>query len=191
MGRTGTIGRRALLTAGAAALAACSAPAEESAPKPLSAAERAARAELALRRRAVAASTALRERYDATLAAHPALTARLTPLRTSAEAHARALAEGLPEAEGGTRKKADGSAGRVTATPGGTPSATPPAPVPADQAAAVRELVAAARRTADAHGAALLDAPPEYARLLASVAAAAAAHAYLLTAADAPARSTR
>ncbi|WP_406863449.1 hypothetical protein ABZO31_24660 [Streptomyces sp. HUAS MG47] len=190
MGRTGMIGRRALLAAGAATLAACSAPAEEAAPKPLSAAERAARAELALRRRAVATSTALRDRYDAALTAHPALKARLTPLRTSAAAHAKALAEGLPEA-GGAQRATGGSAGRVTAAPSGTPSATPAAAVPADPAAAVRELAALARRTADAHGAALLDAPPEYARLLASVAAAAATHAYLLTAPDAPARSTR
>ncbi|MBT2442839.1 hypothetical protein J7E93_22580, partial [Streptomyces sp. ISL-36] len=53
--------------------------------------------------------------------------------------------------------------------------------VPADPAAALRELTAAVRRTADTHTAALLDAPPEYARLLASVAAATAVHAYLLT----------
>ncbi|MEU9995064.1 hypothetical protein AB0I01_06640, partial [Streptomyces sp. NPDC050848] len=38
-----------------------------------------------------------------------------------------------------------------------------------------------ARGTADAHAAALLGAAPEYARLLASVAASGAAHAYLLT----------
>ncbi|WP_418959438.1 hypothetical protein [Streptomyces tritici] len=183
MGRTVTIGRRALLAAGAATLAACSAPAEEGAPKRLSAAERAARAELALRRRAVAASTALRERYDATLTAHPALTDRLTPLRASAAAHVKALAEGLPaDPPGKTEKAAAGSAGQVTAPPA--------AAVTADPAAAVRELAGLARRTADAHGAALLDAPPEYARLLASVAAAAAAHAALLTAPE-PVRSTR
>ncbi|TDF46837.1 hypothetical protein E2C00_30450, partial [Streptomyces sp. WAC05374] len=54
-------------------------------------------------------------------------------------------------------------------------------PVPADPGVAVAELAVAARRTADAHAAALEAAPPEYARLLASVAAAGAAHAYLLT----------
>ncbi|WP_394342159.1 hypothetical protein [Streptomyces spongiicola] len=45
----------------------------------------------------------------------------------------------------------------------------------------MRELAAAERRTADGHAAALSAAPPEYARLLASVAAAGAVHAYLLT----------
>ncbi|MER7112758.1 hypothetical protein ABT360_34825, partial [Streptomyces sp. NPDC000229] len=58
--------------------------------------------------------------------------------------------------------------------------------VPADPGVAVAELAVAARRAADAHAAALLGAPPEYARLLASVAAAAAAHAYLLTSEGTP-----
>lgn len=50
-----------------------------------------------------------------------------------------------------------------------------------DAASAVKELAAAERRTADAHTRTLLTAPPELARLLASIAAAGAAHAYLLT----------
>jgi hypothetical protein len=58
--------------------------------------------------------------------------------------------------------------------------------VPADAGVAVAELAAVVRRTADAHAAALLTAPPEYARLLASVAAAGAAHAYLLTSEGTP-----
>ncbi|CAM5693250.1 hypothetical protein SCALM49S_02578 [Streptomyces californicus] len=45
----------------------------------------------------------------------------------------------------------------------------------------MKELATAERRRADAHAEALLEAGPELARLLASVAAAAAAHAYLLT----------
>ncbi|MGW1926601.1 hypothetical protein ACWCQ0_47515 [Streptomyces massasporeus] len=54
-------------------------------------------------------------------------------------------------------------------------------PVAADPGAALKELAAAERAASDAHTAALVTAPPEYARLLASVAAAGAAHAYLLT----------
>ncbi|TGY91096.1 hypothetical protein E5Z02_33570, partial [Streptomyces rhizosphaericola] len=50
-----------------------------------------------------------------------------------------------------------------------------------DRPTALRELAAAERRRADAHAEALLTAEPELARLLASVAAGAAAHAYLLT----------
>lgn len=51
----------------------------------------------------------------------------------------------------------------------------------ATPAAAVKELAAAERSAADAYTALLLKAPGELARLLASVAAACAAHAYLLT----------
>ncbi|MEU8531353.1 hypothetical protein AB0C77_38145 [Streptomyces sp. NPDC048629] len=192
MGRTGTIGRRALLAAGAVTLAGCSAPGGGGAKAP-SAAERAARAELALRHSAVAASTGLLERYDATRVAHPALAARLTPLRTSVAAHAAALGEGLP-APSAKASEPSKPSDEPSAAPSGKPSPASAtrvtAPVAADPAVALKDLAAAARRTADAHAAALLDAPPEYARLLASVAAAAAAHAYLLTA-PAPARSPR
>ncbi len=51
---------------------------------------------------------------------------------------------------------------------------------PADPAAALKGLAALASRTAGAHTEALAGAPAELARLLASVAAASAAHAYLL-----------
>lgn len=53
--------------------------------------------------------------------------------------------------------------------------------MPPDEKQARADLAAAERRTADARAAALVSAPPELARLLASVAAAGAAHAYLLT----------
>ncbi|MEV6247137.1 hypothetical protein AB0M38_13160 [Streptomyces sp. NPDC051742] len=174
-----TTGRRALLTAGVSAaatavLAGCTS--EAPGPRRPGAAEleaeRVARAEAALRLRSVTASRTLLERYDATLAAHPALAPRLTPLRRSVAAHAKALGEG-----GTTVRPA-------TATPSkSAPSKTASAPVPVtgDPLAALKELAAAERTAADAHTAALLTAPPEYARLLASVAAAGAAHAYLLT----------
>ncbi|MET9624271.1 hypothetical protein ABZZ37_26360 [Streptomyces sp. NPDC006464] len=195
MGRTGTVGRRALLLAGAATLGGCTTtPPRERAPEPPTAAERAARAEAELRRGSAAAGRTLLERYDAVLAAHPSLAARLTPLRTSAAAHAAALAEGTASpgarpAPSPTRSGPAASSATSPATPSSaaspapgatTVSPTPPA-VPADPAAALRQLAAEVRRTSDTHTAALLDAPPEYARLLASVAAAGAAHAYLLT----------
>lgn len=169
-----TIGRRALLTAGAggaaAALAGCTS-SGDGRPKPPSAAERAARAEAALRARSAATGRALLGRYDAVLAAHPSLAPRLAPLRASVAAHVKALGEGgTPPAPA---PAASASASR-------SPSPTP-VPVPADPAAALTGLAAAERATADTHTATLLSAPPEYARLLASVAAAGAAHAYLLT----------
>ncbi|MFD3530932.1 hypothetical protein [Streptomyces sp. NPDC058664] len=176
-----TTGRRALLTAGvsaaaAAALAGCTS--EDPGPRKPSAAEReaarVARAEAALRLRSVTASRTLLDRYDAVLAAHPALAPRLTPLRRSVAAHAKALGEG------GTAVRPATAAPTPVPTP--TKTASPaPVPVTADPRAVLEELAAAERTASDAHAAALLTAPPEYARLLASVAAAGAAHAYLLT----------
>lgn len=125
----------------------------------------------ALRKRLAAASGEVRDRYDATIARHPALAARLTDLRTSVAAHATAL---------GAEASAPGAASAdAPASVGG------PLRVPADSKAALRALAAAERRAADAHTAALADAEPELARLLASMAAAGAAHAYLLTSGDA------
>ncbi|MFF3315142.1 hypothetical protein ACFYV5_06455 [Streptomyces sp. NPDC003035] len=188
MGRTGTLGRRALLTAGAVTLAGCTSDGGGGGrPRKQTAAERAALAEAALRRRSAAQGRTLLERYDAVLAAHPSLAARLSPLRRAAAAHAAALAEGLaPSASPSARTATNAAPSAGTRSADGvTPSASAPVPAPvsvsADPAAALTELAATVRRTADAHTATLLDAPPEYARLLASVAAAGAAHAYLLT----------
>ncbi|MGW8364862.1 hypothetical protein ACWGK1_30425 [Streptomyces wedmorensis] len=190
-----TTGRRALLvagaTAGAAALVGCDSSSDGGTRQPTAAereAERVARAEAALRLRAVTSARGLLERYDAVLAAHPALAPRLTPLRRSVAAHAKALGEGgttvIPAtatASPSAAPSAPPSAG-ASPTPAATTRATAtPAPVPADPRAALKELAAAARAASDRHTAALLTAPPEYARLLASVAAAGAAHAYLLT----------
>ncbi|MGW0120875.1 hypothetical protein [Streptomyces sp. NPDC003327] len=180
-----TTGRRALLAAGAsaaaAALAACTSDGGTGPRRPTAAqreAERVARAEAALRLRSVTTSRTLLERYDATLAAHPALAARLTPLRTSVAAHAAALGEGGTTVRPATASPTTSPSARPSARPG---AAAPAVRVAADPAAALAELAAAERTAADAHTAALLTAPPEYARLLASVAAAGAGHAYLLT----------
>jgi hypothetical protein len=63
------------------------------------------------------------------------------------------------------------------------------AAVPHDQKAALTALARAEKRTADAHTTSLTGASPDLARLLASIAAAGAAHAYLLGA-DGPSGNT-
>lgn len=121
-------------------------------------------AEHARARAAVDSETLLRH-YDAVLTAHPTLAPRLDPLRAEVVRHTTAF--------GGT-----------TSTPSATataaPSASTPA-VPATASDALAGLAAAERGLADRRAKALLDLPGELARLLASVAAAGAAHAYLLT----------
>ncbi|WP_030217812.1 hypothetical protein [Streptomyces bikiniensis] len=188
-----TTGRRALLAAGAAAGAAalvgCTSSGGEGPRRPGAAereAERVARAEAALRARSVAVARGLLERYDAVLAAHPALAPRLTPLRSSVAAHVRALGDGGTDG-GGTGAvepaAASGSPAPSASAPARSTTAPSPAPVPvaADPATALGELAAAERTASDGHTDALLAAPPEYARLLASVAASGAVHAHLLT----------
>ncbi|MFE9119781.1 hypothetical protein [Streptomyces sp. NPDC007172] len=131
--------------------------------------EAAKRAETELRERTSAASRALVGQYDAVLAMHPSLRDRLAPLRDQSAQHDEALAP--PPAAGPS----------PAATP--SPTATPPAAVssvPADADDAVKQLADAERRTSDAQLAAVAGAPPELARLLASVAASGAGHAYLL-----------
>nr|WP_237492042.1 hypothetical protein [Streptomyces sp. YIM 132580] len=119
----------------------------------------AVRVEKALRTAAARTAALTLAQYDLATEAHPALAEGLAPLRAAVREHTKALAAG----------------GRKAAAP------PAPGPVSADAKAAVRELAAAERRRADAHAEALLTAEPELARLLASVAAAAAVHAYLLT----------
>lgn len=167
--------RRSLLAAAPAALlvAGCSAgPGDSGAgggSRP-SAADRA-------RARAARDSGELAARYDAVVAAHPKLAERLRPLRAEVVRHA--------EAFGGTADSSPSPSASASAsgTPGSGkagPSASPAA-VPAKPKAALAELAAAEREIADRRVKALLDAPGELARLLASVAAAGAAHVYLLT----------
>lgn len=157
----GTTRRTALAATGAAAaglLAACSSSDPSDGPAARKR-EAAARAEAALRLTTSTASAALRDRYEAVAVRHPVVRPLLAPLHTEAAQHVTALAGPRPAA----------------------PSPSPSTAVPDDPEAALRELAAAARRTSDTHTAALADAAPELARLLASVAAAAAVHAYLLT----------
>ncbi|TQK51507.1 hypothetical protein FBY35_1910 [Streptomyces sp. SLBN-118] len=157
MGRTGTTRRRALIATGAAAVTALTGCSNEDPERGRTANSDSdpVRAETALRGRLAAASAALRDHYDAVMVHLPVLTGQLSALRTAVAEHVTAL--------------------------GGTSRVAPTLPVPADAPAALRSLAAAERRTGDAYTAALLDAEPELARLLASVAAAGATHEYLLT----------
>lgn len=125
-------------------------------------------------------STDLLRRYDATLTAHPGLEARLRPLRTQVAAHAAAFRdagprEGTPSAGASAASRSPGTAA------GATSGASVAASAPAKEKDALRALAEAERQLADRRGKALVSAPGELARLLASVAASGAAHVYLLT----------
>ncbi|WP_405822778.1 hypothetical protein OG241_40505 [Streptomyces sp. NBC_01390] len=171
--------RRTLLAsaAGAALLVGCTA-------EPDSTVTSAGSPSVAERTRARAArdSTNLVQQYDAAIAAFPVLAERLSELRAEAVRHAKAFGGGEPT-----------PTPTPTRTPTPTPTSTPPststssaaspsAPgVPASAQDAVAGLVAAERTLVDRRTKALLDVPGELARVLASVAAAGAAHVYLLT----------
>ncbi|WP_327301071.1 hypothetical protein [Streptomyces goshikiensis] len=140
-----------------------------------------------MREAAVRDSERLLERYDATAAAHPDLAARLAPLRGAVAEHTGALAVAGP-VKTGPSASPSASGSRSGASP--SPSASAPADadaapsaaaVPAKPAEALTALADAERSLAEARTVALAGAPGELARLLASVAACGAVHAYLLT----------
>ncbi|MFH0242126.1 hypothetical protein ACGRHY_06710 [Streptomyces sp. HK10] len=173
--------RRSLLGTGAAGAAAllltgCS---QE---KQTAAERRLASAGVRLRGAAARGSAALLARYDRTLAAHPDLAGRLEPLRADVARHVRAFGGTEPGGSGGPKPSGDPKA---SASTGGSPapeaSRGAGAGVPADPERALAALVNAERAAATALARALDGAPPELARLLASVAAAGAVHVYLLT----------
>lgn len=141
-------------------------------------AEQQAATEKRLRREAARESLELLARYDATADTHTSLADRLRPLRASTMQHAEMLS-GEGENKGGDR---DGRR-RRPGDDGGSlkPDGKHRRPhVPGTEQAALAALGDAERRTAKSRTKALVEAPPETARLLASVAAAGAAHAYLL-----------
>ncbi|MER5200252.1 hypothetical protein ACWD3J_45615 [Streptomyces sp. NPDC002755] len=180
--------RRSLLAsaAGAALLVGCSSgteESEESASSSPSATERA-------RARAAQESGALVARYDAVLAVHPALAVRLAPLRAEVARHVEAFGgtgKASPSATDSVTGSATDSPASPTVSPTGSASVAPadptavPSAVPITDTDALAGLAAAERTLADRRATELLDVPGELARLLASVAAAGAAHAYLLT----------
>ncbi|WP_329414189.1 hypothetical protein OG802_26085 [Streptomyces sp. NBC_00704] len=137
------------------------------------------------RARAAVDSDALVARYDAVLAVHPGLAGLLGPLRAEVVRHV--------EAFGGVRRPSPSPSASATGPAAGSPTgsatgsaATPPpsavpSPVPVLEKDALAQLAGAERALADRRAAELGELPGEPARLLASVAAAGAAHAYLLT----------
>lgn len=137
------------------------------------------------RARAARDSEGLVERYDLVLAAHPDLAALLTPLRAEVVRHAEAFGGAKGAGAGEASASPSGSPSSSDApSPSGTPSSSASAssaPVPDDPRAALTELAAAERALADKRAKALLRVPGEVARLMASVAAAGAGHAYMLT----------
>ena len=157
--------RRSLLAAAPAALlaAGCSARSGDSGAPAGSGPSAADRA----RARAARDSRELAARYGAVVAAHPKLAGRLDPLRAEVVRHA--------EAFGDTARPSPSASASAPASPSPAPA------VPAKEKDALAGLAAAEREIAGRREKELLDAPGELARLLASVAAAGAAHVYLLT----------
>ncbi|MEU1854053.1 hypothetical protein ABZ499_33540 [Streptomyces sp. NPDC019990] len=166
--------RRSLLAVGstALALAGCTVGHEDPGERGdgRSAAERRARA------RAARDSEALVKRYDAVIAARPALTELLWPLREETRRHVRAFT-------GGSRQATPSPSTSASSSSSPAASAAPPSAVavPGNDKDALAALASAERELADRRAKALLDVPGELARLLASVSAAGAAHVYLLT----------
>ncbi|MBA0051865.1 hypothetical protein E0L36_13450 [Streptomyces sp. AJS327] len=166
--------RRSLLTgalgaaAGAAVVSGCSGGDTEDSERAAAARE--------LRTAEARRSERLLASYESTIAAHEGLADRLRPLRRTVAQHARVLRGGTPGHESSspspTSRGGDGE-------PGAGPAARS-REVPGDRADALRALASAERRAADRRTAALATAPPELARLLASLAAAGATHVYLL-----------
>jgi hypothetical protein len=137
--------------------------------KQASAAERA-------RARTADESRDLGGRYDRVLAAHPSLAQRLAPLRAEVASHEEAFRRtgrsASPAASAGASRSASPATGAV------------PEPVPKAPREALGWLAGQERKLSGVRTARALEVPGELARLLASVAAAGAAHAYLLTEGD-------
>ncbi|MFI1444998.1 hypothetical protein [Streptomyces fructofermentans] len=174
--------RRSLLAgaagAGTALLVGCSAPDTSSGTTKgsPSAADRA-------RARGARDSEALAGRYAAVLAAHPGLDERLSPLRAEVVRHVEAFGGDRRESASpsASPSPAASTPSAVAAGPSGEASATASPGVPATEKDALAQLAAAERELADRRAKELVGVPGELARLLASVAAAGAVHAFLLT----------
>ncbi|MET8856936.1 hypothetical protein [Streptomyces sp. NPDC004579] len=192
--------RRTLLAAaaGAFALAGCSAAPESSSDTTGGSPSLADRA----RARAARDSMTLSDRYTAVIAAHPGLAERLGPMRAEVVRHATAFgggSAGASAAASGAASASGSGSPTASASSSGSPSASAPASASGSASAsssasagvspgvaarpkdALADLAAAELKLADERTQALVDVPGELARLLASVAAAGAAHAFLLT----------
>jgi hypothetical protein len=115
-------------------------------------------------------SVALLATYDAVIVAYPALAGRLAPLREEVARHAKAF--------GATASALPSPSPSSSSASSAASSASPVAP--GTKEAALAALASAEKSLADSRTGALLDAPPELARLLASVAAAGSCHVLLL-----------
>ncbi|MET8132597.1 hypothetical protein [Streptomyces sp. NPDC005251] len=198
--------RRTLLAAaaGAFALAGCSAPepSSDTTGGSPSAADRA-------RARAARDSMTLSDRYTAVIAAHPDLAERLGPLRAEVVRHVRAFGGGSAGASASpsvsplVSPPSPSSSASPSASRSGSPSASASESASSSSSSsassaasvsagaspgvaarpkdALADLAAAELALADERTQALVEVPGELARLLASVAAAGAAHAFLLT----------
>ncbi|MFF9243279.1 hypothetical protein ACF1AL_31035 [Streptomyces sp. NPDC014801] len=145
------------------------------------------------RARAARDSAGLVARYDAVLAAHPRLAARLAPLRAEVVRHmevfggtgSSSTASGSPSAGSssgvGASPSASGSPSVGSSSGAAAGGGSASAGVPGTEKDALGQLAAAERELADRRVAALTGVDGELARLLASVAAAGAGHAFLLT----------
>ncbi|MGW5088782.1 hypothetical protein [Streptomyces coelicoflavus] len=139
------------------------------------------------RARAARDSEALAGRYAAVIAAHPGLAERLGPLREEVVRHAEAFGgerAASPRASSTASSAASASVSPSVSARAAGPAARDAGAVPADEKGALGMLADAERKLADRRAEALLDVPGETARLLASVAAAGAAHVFLLTEGD-------
>ncbi|MEZ5116327.1 MAG: hypothetical protein R2737_08665 [Candidatus Nanopelagicales bacterium] len=145
-------------------------------PDPSRATGTAADADALLRGRVTAAEDALVARYDATIAAHPALAERLAPLRDQHLAHREAVTAEGPVADGGAAAPSPSPSGGP-AGGGSGGSGGPATAVPTDRAAAVAALRRAEQEAArDRTEACTAAAGAGLARLLALVAASEASH---------------
>ncbi|OSC71300.1 hypothetical protein B5181_07005 [Streptomyces sp. 4F] len=162
--------RRSLLAsaAGAALLVGCSGSSDSGDRGGEPSASKGARA------RAARDSESLAGRYAAVIAAHPGLAERLRPLREEVVRHA--------EAFGAVRAASPDASPSVSARAAGPEDGV--GAVPASEKDALALLAAAERELTERRTGALAGVPGELARLLASVAAAGAAHVYLLTEGD-------
>ncbi|MEU9577058.1 hypothetical protein [Streptomyces chilikensis] len=173
--RTGPRRRTLLASAAGAAsvlLAACSAgsPGRSDAARTPTADERALT-------RAATDSAELAAVYDAVLTAHPGLAARLTPLRDAVLRHAEAFGEHAGAKSSPSRSSSP--SGVPAGQPAAAPSPSGPA-VPDDEEEALGSLADAERELSARRTRELSGLGGGTARLLASVAAAGAVHAYLL-----------
>jgi hypothetical protein len=133
------------------------------------------------RARAAQQSNGLVARYDAVLAVHPTLAVRLAPLRAEVVRHVEAFGS-VHKASASPSPSSPASSSSPSSPASSAPAASAaPSAAPVTERDALAGLAAAERALADRRATELLDVPGELARLLASVAAAGAAHAYLLT----------